>query len=163
MQRRLQPGSPASFLCISSGSKRLSPPALYDPARCRPRRSAIAVLNSLLSNSISGSGLMLPSPRGLVITHNFGASRFKRSIVNLKGCQKLAGWSTHGDPRDRFPIAQHPGRVPESAVMWCRTFDVIPGSIGRLIFRLETFGHAVWQKMLWGNDVLYCVKYHAYY
>jgi hypothetical protein len=29
--------------------------------------------------------------RELVITHNFGASSFKRSIVNLKGCHKLAG------------------------------------------------------------------------
>jgi hypothetical protein len=53
--------------------------------------------------------MISPSPNGLVINHNFGASRFKRSIVNLKSCQKLAGWSTHGDPRDRFPIGQHPG------------------------------------------------------
>jgi hypothetical protein len=57
---------------------------------------------------------LVPLP-WLVITRNFGASSLKRNIVNLKGCQKLAGWSTHGDPRDRFPIDQHPGGVPESA------------------------------------------------
>ena len=39
----------------------------------------------------------------------------------------------------------------------------IPGSRGALIFRLETCGHAVWPEILSPDDVLYCVKYEAYY